>query len=108
MRELQQGDIIYFFKNNLPYKRQVVERVTKTQAITRDYKFKKQADEFGYVTKIPRDGGYFAHSFCMETSVIKEKFLYQKALWKVKSFDFKSLSKDRLDRIIKITEEVSF
>lgn len=111
--KLKKGDIIYKLnRTRTPVSRQVVTRVTKTQAFakamnsTNDYEYKYgiEFNEGQRLRVIPKTQ-YSPWSYYVETEELKRKYMIHVTLTAVRNFAFETLNYDQLSRIYKITKE---
>jgi hypothetical protein len=99
MNTLKVGDVVYGTSYNDIWK-YVIERVTKTQAISGNIKFK-----IGYGdnwVSVIGERGYSRTSYYISTPELEEKYVRYKIINKISHFDFGLPTTNELITIIKI------
>ena len=100
---LQVGDIIYGY-SAYGISRYVIDRVTATQAISNNTKFRREYFEGGSIFKFGESHGWNSESYSIETSELKEKYYRFKIIAILKGTDFSKLTTDQLAQIYKIVK----
>ena len=101
---LNVGDIIY---GNSIYRqsKHVIERVTRTQAISGNKKFRREYFDDCWITTIGENRGFGSSSYILETPVLKQKFERVQLINFLKSIKFDTLNFDVLDKIYQLIKE---
>ena len=99
---LKVGDKVYKFNRNHITEIIIIKRVTKTQAISCDYKFNINISSIGTVKLIGKEDPWSFISFYIETEELKKTYEKQVILSEISKIDFKELSLDKLKEIINI------
>jgi hypothetical protein len=96
-KTLEVGDVLY--NDSCGIFRIVIERVTKTQAISGNTRVKR---EYDYSTKEVGASVWTTRWWYIETEELKQKHRRSKILYKVQKARFTDLSTDKLEAIVRI------
>jgi hypothetical protein len=98
--KLQCGDVIYgrSYKSLTKY---VIERVTNTMAISGPIRFKIEISNDGYVRKISAER-WANTAYWIETPELKEEYINQRVIFKIKNTDFSKCSMKCLGEILAV------
>lgn len=104
-RELKVGDKIYgisHFGDKITHITTIV-RTTKTQAITKSNdKFQLNYRSDGYIKPVGASSGFQSTHYYIEDESIKEKWLRQRYMNHITSFDLELLDNDELGQVVKL------
>lgn len=97
--ELKEGDVIYRCYRGTPINTLIIDRITKTQAISGIYKFRKQNFENSWISIIG-EGSYSVTSYYLETPELKAKLKRVNMIKKLEAVKFNDLEDDKLQLLI--------
>ena len=102
-RFLSIGDVIYG-KDHYGIREVLkIEKVTRTQGICGDIRFKIQVfNDSGRVVKIGQVYGWNSTSYYLETPELKENYYRQIAVKKLREFDYSILSTEVLTKLLSL------
>ena len=102
-RLLSVGDVIYM-ENNYGFSGKIViERVTKTQAISGNVKLRIETLDNGKRAKaIGETYGWNSTRYLLETPEVKERYWRQGAVRKLKEADYSKLSTEVLQKLLSL------
>lgn len=98
---LEIGDKVYESHYGEVLRHYTIERVTKTQAISGNMKFRIEVCNNGYVREVSRDK-WSTRSYRLETPEIKDEYTRKNLVYQLKKYDFNTLSLDGLREIAAI------
>ena len=93
--ELKKGDRVYRCYRGTPTHILTIVRTTKTQAISKTYKFKKQFTEGSWISVIG-DGQYSMVMYYLETPALKEELIRLRMIKKLEAMDLNGLEYSKL------------
>ena len=101
---LNVGDVIY---GNSIYRqsKHVIERVTRTQAISGNKKFRREYFDDCWITTIGSNRGFGSSSYILETPELKQGFEKSKIVNLLQNFKFDKLSFEVLNKIYQLIKE---
>ena len=104
-RELKVGDKIYgisHFGGKIVHITTIV-RVTKTQAITKSNdKFQLKYWSDGFLRPVGSSSGYSSTKYYIENDNLKEKWLKDKYISRIQSFELKLLDSNELGQVLRL------
>ena len=93
--ELKEGDRVYRCYRGTPTHIITIVRTTKTQAISKNYRFKKQFTEGGWISVVGADA-YSAAMYYIETPALKKELIRLRMIKKLEAMDLKGLEYSKL------------
>lgn len=102
--KLKVGDKVYQTYRGVPKSIMVIDRVTKTQAISGNVKFKIEFSNSRFISRIAGDS-YHMYSYILETPELKDRLIKLKLIQRVKNIEFEKLSKNQLQKILNVYNE---
>ena len=97
--ELKKGDRVYRCYRGTPTHVLTIERTTKTQAIAKNYKFRKEYSKHVYI-RVVGESSYSKASYCLETPELKAKLRRVNMIRKLKSVKFNDLKDSKLQELL--------
>jgi len=96
---LKAGDVIYRFYQGIIEDKLVIERITKTQAISGNHKF--SISYRGENVYLIGTGGVF-NSFKIETNQLKEEYRKKEIISTLKRYDYNEVEIETLEKMYNI------
>jgi hypothetical protein len=105
-RLLKAGDKLYRVHYNDVTDVVTIERTTKTQALSKDgkHKFRIELSSWGSASAMGDTNKWSSAAYYIETEELKEKLFRQKAIRKIRDFDYSTLTTDQLKEILAIVK----
>lgn len=84
----------------------IIERLTKTQAISKDgkYKFDIKLSNYYKTARLIGEDTWSNCTYCLETPELQEKLFRQVVIEKIKKFDYSELSTEQLTKLTSILD----
>lgn len=96
-KELQVGDALYAMSYKTIYAKYTIERVTATQAITGDMRFKRKYAS--WIRRIGDSGHGFRPTYHIESEKLKKEYRRQNLIREVDSVKMSELDTDTLEKV---------
>ena len=93
--ELKKGDRVYRCYRGTPTHILTIVRTTKTQAISKPYRFKKEFTEGSWISVIG-DSPYSMVTYYLETPELKQKLIRWRMIKKLEAMDLNGLEYSKL------------
>lgn len=102
-KKLKKGDVIYSHCYGGVDSRLIIDKTTKTQAITLGgSRFRIEYNENSGMIKVVGEQGYGTTQYYIETPDLKAKFIRRKMESAIKNINLKDLSNEKLEKIYTI------
>ena len=105
VKKLEVGDVIYASRYGKLVSRYKIERVTQTQAISGNQRFKREYHNGGFVRAVGTTTGWNTSLYKIATPELDAEFGKAVIISQLKKINFKDLTLEQLTKIKNIIEE---